>query len=1101
MTLPEPESPIFTLTSSGVRATAVVRGGQFTVLKGSQVRAGGTAFVAEEDRLLLQRLLEGQQLIANGPVKPMVFQEDVVFKTASSATAVILRNSSLSSSKWVTQLEDGQEQTYGVWRQNSRTQNLPEVGSSGELGSSWKPFFHELSVRLLDYEQRQPELIELLRVVGVKVPHDEGEELSVLDPFSFFSLILKHQSTARATELFRAIGVRLSLSEAAPEDLTGVPWSNPMNAWFFAYRSARRPEDLPTLWALARQAVAGRLEAGTFEQALTIRKVALPKLTAGLFWLNPDAFLPLNSVNVPFLEQRGIRGAARVETLADLERVLEAARLLNPDFAALSHQAWLTVQASKSVAVLNGEAFPFMQFQDEAAQYAADTSKGNMLLDRRYAPLLLSLMDGLDLAQLRPSRSPYSGETHLAVKIGLLGSANGGSAPFARALLLPTQTDIDDQLLPEGLILEAGLSGGHGEEVRDVLKDAFLREELMQALLPLPEELPHVILRLTGDVLGFFPLSLSLDGISRAALQTALDGYLESTGKSRRFQIKVILGPGNLENDTFPVLLESALTYVDRIMDIFVRVNQVTSLPVPLPVVQPPFVPVPGVPLNQVLYGPPGTGKTYRVVDEALSVLDPEFLVTHPGPQGRLARKARYDELAAEERISFVTFHQSFGYEDFIEGIKPVMQQGQLSYRLQDGVFLEAVRSAGGELPRVLDDPQGAVSVTLPHGLRPNGQVWRLYIGGTAQDSEVRDRCLARGEMRIGSWGKTPTDLASLPDDNLTPQQLLFRSGVRVGDLVLLATGIGRIGAVGVVTGDYQFDARSEPIFALDYAHVRGVHWLATELNVSAQEITGRQFSPPTLQRVADLAPVTVLERLQLFGPSETGQPVSPTVRPHVLIIDEINRGNVAKIFGELITLLEGSKRAGTPEALTATLPLSRRRLSVPQSLYVIGTMNTADRSLTLLDSALRRRFAFRPVWPQPEVLPVLEFEDGAALDLRKFLFAVNGRIEQLLSREQVIGHAYLLDLPESPKLSDVALVLKERILPLLEEYFFEDWGKIREVLGDDKKEKDEALQFIRHRTVNGNPQYWVNVEAFESVEAFSLVYSQLDDSVFKFNS
>ncbi|CAM3995681.1 AAA family ATPase [Deinococcus marmoris] len=279
------------------------------------------------------------------------------------------------------------------------------------------------------------------------------------------------------------------------------------------------------------------------------------------------------------------------------------------------------------------------------------------------------------------------------------------------------------------------------------------------------------------------------------------------------------------------------------------------------------------------------------------------------------------------------------------------------------------------------------------------------------------------------------------------------------------------------------------------------MRWLAKGLSLDAQAVTGKAFTQQTLQRVAGITTAQVLAQLGPVAGDEAAKPISEGkgagMRPHVLIIDEINRGNVAKIFGELLTLLEADKRVGAAEALTVTLPLSRRALGIPRSLYVIGTMNTADRSLTLLDAALRRRFVFHPIWPKPEILPVLELEDGVALDLRKFLYAINTRIERLLGREQMIGHAYLLGLPAT--LEGVASALRERILPLLEEYFFEDWGKIREVLGDDGK--PAGMQFIE-RVGNGpDIRYHRNDAAFKDVEAFVRVYSSLDDSAFRFDS
>ncbi|CAM4063293.1 AAA family ATPase [Deinococcus marmoris] len=497
------------------------------------------------------------------------------------------------------------------------------------------------------------------------------------------------------------------------------------------------------------------------------------------------------------------------------------------------------------------------------------------------------------------------------------------------------------------------------------------------------------------------------------------------------------------------------------------------------------------VPLNQILYGPPGTGKTFQVVERALAILDPALLAEHL--EDRAMLKTRYDELVVAEAISFVTFHQSFGYEDFIEGIKPVMQGGQLSYRLEDGIFLESVRAAGGKLALPEGAEQQRAEVFAPATAGPDAQVWRFYVDGATSFSAVRNHCIEHGKMRIGSWNQPPKDLADISSEDLNPSQTLFRDGVRVGDVVLLAMNSDTIGAVGIVTGEYTFDPGHEPMFTTNYAHARSVKWLATGLKVSAQEVTGRRFAPPTLQRVAGASAGEVLQRLGVSRPEPQAQP-STGPRPHVLIIDEINRGNVAKIFGELITLLESEKRAGRPEALTARLPLSRRALSVPDTLYVIGTMNTADRSLTQLDTALRRRFVFHPVWPEPRVLPILEI-GAEELDLRKFLYAINDRIERLLSREQVIGHAYLMGLPGT--LAGVASALRERILPQLEEYFFDDWSKIREVFADQHKETH--LQFVQQDTVNGEVRYRVNAAAFEHLAAFTGVYSLMNADAFPF--
>ena len=217
------------------------------------------------------------------------------------------------------------------------------------------------------------------------------------------------------------------------------------------------------------------------------------------------------------------------------------------------------------------------------------------------------------------------------------------------------------------------------------------------------------------------------------------------------------------------------------------------------------------------------------------------------------------------------------------------------------------------------------------------------------------------------------------------------------------------------------------------------------------------------------------------------------TKKNFVFIIDEINRGNISKIFGELITLIEPSKRLGAEEELTAILPYSAKPFSVPNNVYIIGTMNTADRSIATIDTALRRRFYFKEMLPNSSILSGIEVEDIA---IDKMLDLINKRIEVLYDREHTIGHAYFMPLKADPTLETMARIFENNIIPLLQEYFYEDYEKIRLVLGDNHKV--EEAQFIvakanDYAALFGNVDiglddgysYVINKQAFDNIEAY----------------
>lgn len=443
-------------------------------------------------------------------------------------------------------------------------------------------------------------------------------------------------------------------------------------------------------------------------------------------------------------------------------------------------------------------------------------------------------------------------------------------------------------------------------------------------------------------------------------------------------------------------------------------------------------------PLNTILYGPPGTGKTFKTAGLAVAICDGS------APEERESLMARYEVLRRDGRINFVTFHQSYGYEDFVEGLRPERTDGGISYTVRPGLLREACDAARRS---TLVDP-GLKGKPLNERT-----VFKMSLGvsGSSEGTLALQECIEQSYVLLG-WGDDVdfSDCNTLEAIKKRIQEEgrptgkpesharyvnVFRNELKIGDIVVVSQGNKQFRAIGEVIGEYEF---LEAPAASSFHQMRQVRWLAVfEGNRNVTEIYNRAFTLPALYRL-DPAGLnfTALGSLVQGSPEEANM-------PFVLIIDEINRANISKVFGELITLLEPDKRHGEVNALTARLPYSGRDFSVPSNLYVIGTMNTADRSIALLDTALRRRFEFEELQPDYDVLSDTLI-DG--VDLRLLLRALNERTEYLYDRDHTIGHAYFMHVET---LADLDRVFRRKVLPLLQEYFYEDWSKVRSVLSD----------------------------------------------------
>ncbi|EHT5950870.1 AAA family ATPase [Campylobacter jejuni] len=464
--------------------------------------------------------------------------------------------------------------------------------------------------------------------------------------------------------------------------------------------------------------------------------------------------------------------------------------------------------------------------------------------------------------------------------------------------------------------------------------------------------------------------------------------------------------------------------------------------------------------LNQILYGPPGTGKTYHTIDKALEILGENL-------ESRDEKKAKFDEYVKNGQIVFTTFHQSYGYEEFVEGIKPSLnsdENSQINYKVKDGIFKELCKKA-------LEN-------------RDDIESFNFYINDLKEKTKED--------------ANNPEKYFQLPN---TKYSIQYRGGK---------------------TFRIKFDDMSKN--HKDYP-------------VSIDNIE-KLYKTSNIDEIYNSAYVkAILNYLKSQGLKDYKEKDEKINLPYIIIIDEINRGNVSKIFGELITLIEPSKRLGNEEALELTLPYSGEKFGVPKNVYIIGTMNTADRSITSLDTALRRRFEFVEMMPDPDLLKNVfickdvenpnEDEDylgddakteGYAEILQNILISINKRIEFLLDREKTIGHAFFMS--EAVKfnknnwikpdeyeedwyvlsISKLKKVFQNKIIPLLQEYFYNDYALINEVLNDngmifEDKKDDKYLQKIKNLDSVNSERSIYNIASFDDkiwdkIEIYQAIYN-----------
>lgn len=452
---------------------------------------------------------------------------------------------------------------------------------------------------------------------------------------------------------------------------------------------------------------------------------------------------------------------------------------------------------------------------------------------------------------------------------------------------------------------------------------------------------------------------------------------------------------------------------------------------------------------NLILYGPPGTGKTFAT-QKIIEAFEKDF---------NKGEYISFEDIEKEGRAKFITFHQSYSYEEFIEGIRPELSNdtesdgnSKLKYKIEDGV-LKKISNATSR--QYLKDESNK---NIIDEIRDSSKIWKVSLGSRKFEDNIYTDCKKNNDIAVG-W------LNNESLENLTYDEIFDKlenereegdskpindassldaivNEMNNGDIVLIYNSPTEIRDIGVVKSDYYYKE------GVDYPHRRKVTWIKEfDKPVSIYDYNGqKRLTLKTIYELTRLNFSDIKNIIQENSDEDTSNKANEQyIKPYYLIIDEINRGNISKIFGELITLIEKDKR----NDLSCVLPYSQKPFTIPENLYLIGTMNTADPSIAVIDTALRRRFTFVEVEPNITV-----FDDPSIdttpeinnIDLAKLLETLNKIITEKIDRDHRIGHSYFMNLFT---LNDLYNTWYYRILPLLTEYFYDDLETLKTVIGD----------------------------------------------------
>ena len=888
---------------------------------------------------------------------------------------------------------------------------------------SWVETHQKITLYLSTKENSQQDLIDLLKSVGIGPFNDKagsGEhdiELDEIDPFTFYCYIYKY-GTKRRLKYLQEIAAKLNIDQ--PKGESGIPSAQAQKVWLFPYKYERTNNEVSRLWNLFNKELKKQITDHDFADALQIRSTGKTKLTEALFYINPEKYLPINGPTKPYIKEvLGIDPKFNTYT-EYIEILSQIKEKISIPFYELSYEAWKWNDERKKVNYWifqgNPKVFDFETalrdkiLTDWTVSAHKDKIKtGDKVIlwitgDKSGCYALAEVSSEPHEKTSSPDDHLWKGEDTSTLKADIKITHN-----FVDSPILKSRVDSLEELRD----LKVGNQGTNfsaTEEEFESLLGLVINKEKVQYWLYAPGEnarnweefYENKIMGLGWDEIGDLKQYHRRDDIKKALVNayggkgskkndvSANDDFLNKINigdiiiakKGRGELLGYGIVTSNYEYDKnrseyqkirqvdwklkgnwkvdFSLVLKTLTditkyssdhadydTYYERLLGIMgqdskTEMNEDMEFP-----------------LNTILYGPPGTGKTYLTVLRAAEIIENRKIDSYN-------EALEIFKANLHRQIEFITFHQNYSYEDFIQGLRPDTENDkELTFERKDGVFKDIADRAlkninASEQPPVA---KKTFEETFNEFVNP-------LVEGEVEEIEVK--------MKKVSYFITA----------ITNKSIEFRK-----------TSGGTEHTLSISTLRKMYDAES----VLD---IQGL---------------SSYYSP-------------LLDELLKIGKDSSGKKEIIQRKNYVIIIDEINRANISRVFGELITLIEPDKRSHGTIPLEAQLP-SGDPFIVPSNLFIIGTMNTADKSIALLDIALRRRFEFESMYPKYEI-------EGQEIYDVEILQKINEQIIKSKGHDFQIGHAYFMG-----ENKDLVQRMNKKVIPLLLEYYMNDEKEVKGIL------------------------------------------------------